>query len=149
MGLEDGDDAVLDNYYPFQQYNRIKNHWRQSDPIANISNPQDGMIVSDEDDDKLYHKVSDSVAYDEVLQETLSNDTTPIFGNLILSQQGGSLSDPPLKAELNTVFGVADPADLGEGWIGFAYDTDSGAEQIWLVQVYNSEYWHQKMTKAL
>lgn len=147
MALRDGDDAILNNYYPFQQYNRIKNHWRQSDPIANISNPQNGMIVSDSDDNKLHHKVSDSLGYDEVLQATESYDISPMFNGVIKNLYSGSLSDPPTKAELNAIF--TSPATMGEGWTGLVYDADSGAEQLWLIAVYNNEYWHQKVTKAL
>lgn len=55
MALIDGDPAQLDDPFPYTIYNEIKNHWRQADPIVNLSNPQPGMIVDDSDDDLLYH----------------------------------------------------------------------------------------------
>ena len=55
MGLDDGDNAVVNNYFTYREYNSIKNHWRQADPVANLSNEQPGMIVSDSDDELLYH----------------------------------------------------------------------------------------------
>jgi len=87
MALSDGDNAVAGKYYPFQQYNRIKNSWRQSDPVANISNPQEGMIVSDDDDDKLYHCVTpwSGGDFDQILQENNSEDAEPLFTALTLS----------------------------------------------------------------
>ena len=87
MSLSDGDNAIAGRYYPFQQYNRIKNHWRQSDPVANISNPQEGMIVSDDDDDKLYHCVTpwSGGDFDQILQENNSEDAAPLFAALTLS----------------------------------------------------------------
>lgn len=53
--LPTGADAELGDCLAYQQYNRLKDHWRQSDPCANLANIQPGMIVSDSDDEKLYH----------------------------------------------------------------------------------------------
>ena len=65
--------------------NLMKNHWRMSDPCANLTNIQPGMVVSDEDDDKLYHYTGLSGApCEEVLQETLSADKVPIFASVEL-----------------------------------------------------------------
>ena len=51
MALSDGDEFVSGSIYSFQQANRMKNHWVRSDPtnVANLSAPQPGMIVVDED----------------------------------------------------------------------------------------------------
>jgi len=56
--LSTGADAAGGERFGNCEYNDIKNHWRMSDPTnpANLSAPQPGMIVSDEDDEHLYHR---------------------------------------------------------------------------------------------
>ena len=39
-------------------YNNLKNHWRMSDPCGELDGLTAGMIVSDSDDDKLYHVIT-------------------------------------------------------------------------------------------
>lgn len=53
--LSTGADSVGGERFGNCEYNDLKNHWRMSDPCANLAGIQPGMIVSDEDDDKLYH----------------------------------------------------------------------------------------------
>ena len=60
--------------------NAIKNHYRVSDPCMNMVARQPGEILSDPDDDKLYH-VGGASGYpcDEILQATRSCDVIPEF----------------------------------------------------------------------
>ncbi len=60
MALVDGDNAVPLTRFDYAQQNRLKNNWVQSDPVSNLSNPQQGMIVHDSDDDKIYSRASAS-----------------------------------------------------------------------------------------
>lgn len=76
--------------------NMFKNNWRQSDPQTALTEAQPGMIASDEDDEKLYHKLgaggpvsgacqpSGSPEWDEVLQARMSCTTTPVFNSVDL-----------------------------------------------------------------
>lgn len=52
--LAKGSDSEGGERFGNCEYNDIKNHWRTSDPCANLSDLQPGMIVSDENDDRLY-----------------------------------------------------------------------------------------------
>jgi len=52
MSISTGDDAILDDVFSYQIYNKIKNAWRGATPPAN---PQAGMIFSDSDDNTLWH----------------------------------------------------------------------------------------------
>jgi len=65
-------------------YNLVKNHWQQSDPIANLAGKESGMILSDSDDEKLYHIIDTSPGFDEILQANFSYDTDVQFHDLIL-----------------------------------------------------------------
>jgi len=80
MALIDGDQAVLDDPFPYTIYNEIKNHWRDADAPGNI---QPGMIWSDSDDDKLYHH---GAADEEILQLTRSSDVKPQFAGLWINE---------------------------------------------------------------
>jgi len=129
MAMIDGDDAISGQVESFQQHNRIKNHWRQSDPRANLSNPQNGMIVSDSDDDKLYHKISGAGLgsgapdYDEILQALTSSDISPVFDGVILNIESSDVSDPPTEAELNAIWPTA-----VAGFTGYVHDSSSGGK---------------------
>lgn len=69
--------------------NYLKNHWHQSDPRSALTQAQPGMIASDEDDYKLWHKLGPQLSgacwasgegeWDEILQANMSCDTTPKF----------------------------------------------------------------------
>lgn len=89
MGYKEGADLDPGFKYPAQHFNRIKNHWRQSDPISALFDAQPGMIASDSDDEKLYHITDTSPGYDEILQENFSYDANPTFNDLYLN--GGIL----------------------------------------------------------
>jgi len=76
--------------------NHMKNNWRQSDPQSALTDAQPGMVASDADDDKLYHKLgaggpvsgacqpSGTPAWDEVLQARMSCDVEPEFASVEL-----------------------------------------------------------------
>lgn len=50
-----GADYTVDDPLCDTLINHIKNHWRMADPCTNLTQIQPGMIVSDSDDEKLYH----------------------------------------------------------------------------------------------
>jgi len=79
MGYREGANLVLNFKYPYQHFNRIKNHWHQSDPVSALFDAQPGMIASDSDDEKLYHFTGQSPGFDEILQENYSFDKIPRF----------------------------------------------------------------------
>ncbi len=82
--LLEGADAEGYEDFCEEVYNALKNNWRQSDPCTNVSEKQPGMILSDEDDEKLYHVGLDSYICDEILQERRSFDAIPIFQSVDL-----------------------------------------------------------------
>lgn len=67
MALEDGDNAAIGQAYPYQHFNRIKNHFQQDAPQENLTNPQPGMIVSNNVDNRLWHKLV-AAGFEELLQ---------------------------------------------------------------------------------
>jgi len=74
--------ADFEGYEDFcaEVVNAIKNHYRESDPCVNMVSRQPGEILSDPDDDKLYH-VGGASGYpcDEILQASRSCDVIPDF----------------------------------------------------------------------
>ena len=69
MALIDGDDAVWGSCYTFEQFNRIKNHWSQNAPqVSLILSLVAGMIVSDNVDNRLWHKLVGAGEIEEILQ---------------------------------------------------------------------------------
>lgn len=71
MALIDGDDFVNGSILSYQEMNRIKNNWRAAAAPANF---QPGMILSDSDDDRLYHRGAS--ALEEIVQLTRSRLAT-------------------------------------------------------------------------
>lgn len=67
MALIDGDDGDWGDCYPYEHFNRIKNNWSQDAPQINLTNPQPGMIVSDNVDNRLWHKLV-AAGFAELLQ---------------------------------------------------------------------------------
>lgn len=67
MGLEDGDDAATGQAYPYQDFNNIKNNYSQNAPQVNLASPQPGMIVSDSNDNRAWHKLV-AAGFAELLQ---------------------------------------------------------------------------------
>lgn len=117
MPLLDGEDAVNGDCFGYREANAIKNHFRGS----SFPTWEPGLLFSDEDDEKLWHATGTSSTWDEVLQETGSADARPIFDNLFLDVDTGSVSDPPTESELIAIFGTTP----GDGFIGFVLGTDS------------------------
>lgn len=131
MSYRLGANLVRGFKYPFQLFNRIKNHWRQSDPVSALTSAQPGMIASDSDDDKLHHFTGQSPGSDEILQENFSNDAEPIFAALRLGVTASDVSDPPTDVELVALFG--NPWDAGAGWHAFLWDGISASDKFYLV----------------
>lgn len=122
MGYKEGANLGLDFMYPYQHFNRIKNNWRQSGVKAALTDAVPGMIGSDADDDRLWHRVGDSLNWDEILQATESYLAEPIFAALELDViETATISDPPTDAELDALFGET-PAEVGAGWHKFIRD---------------------------
>ena len=67
MALIDGDDAAIGQAYPYQHFNRIKNSFSQDAPQVNLTSPQPGMTVSDNIDNRLWHKLV-AAGFEEILQ---------------------------------------------------------------------------------
>lgn len=86
MALIDGDDAALGQAYPYQHFNRIKNHFSQDAPQENLANPQPGMVVSDNVDNRLWQKKV-AAGFAEVLQAggivTYENDIVCFEGDIV------------------------------------------------------------------
>lgn len=142
MSLANGDDAVLGNRLAYQQYNRLKNHFRAA---AEPSNMQPGMIFSDSDDDTLHHAgAGTGYPTDEVLQETRSHEAEPIFKHLYLDLDAASVTDPPTQAELEAEFG----ATPGAGFIAWLKNTASGSNKIYAIFNNGTDYYYHEFTKA-
>ena len=86
MALINGDDAINGRAYPFEHFNRIKNHFQQDAPQENLTNPQPGMIVSNNVDNKLWHKLV-AAGFAELLQAggviTYENDVVCYEGEVV------------------------------------------------------------------
>lgn len=140
MPLLDGEDAVTGDCFGFREVNALKDHYRGLTP----SDPDAGLILSDEADDKLYHYINDSGGRDEILQATKSADTTPVFDNLVLDLDLADVSDPPTEAELQAIFG----SNPGDGFIGYVQGTDSFAK-VYHVVFASGLFYYLEMTAAV
>jgi len=136
--LLEGYDAEGGEDYCEDVHNLIKNNWRQSDPLTNLTGKQEGMIVSDSDDDKLYHINDESIGHDEILQEHGSHDTRPRFSRLTLDVDTAAITEPPTEAELNGEYGSA--ALMGAGQYVFLKNT-GGTERVYLIMSDGVNYW--------
>lgn len=136
--LDKGGLVAIDEFFPFQQYNRVLTHFRQSDPKTALTEAQPGMIADDSADNRLWHKTDDSLVWDEVLQAYSSHDAEPIFKALKLQVKESDVSAPPTDAELDALFGT--PESNGNGWHCFVKDTGSGGV-LYLVVAYGSEWY--------
>jgi len=89
--LEDGEDMEGGESYCDTIYNIIKNHFRESDPQTNVTDPVAGMIVSDSDDNELYHYVGGVRNFNRILQgeivcannEVVCADNEVVFAPII------------------------------------------------------------------
>ena len=136
MGYREGANLVLDFKYPFQHFNRIKNHWHQSDPVTALFDAQPGMIASDSDDEKLYHFTGQSPGFDEILQENYSFDKIPRFlgvdlwsnayHHIIRASEAEGLAGADLRIGLDETLRsmvICDREDIGVDF-GLAAETD-------------------------
>jgi len=76
MPLIDGLDFISGDILSYQEANRLKNNFRGAGVPASI---QPGMLFSDSDDDRLYHR--GAAAVEETLQETRSKYADPLFSD--------------------------------------------------------------------
>lgn len=143
MALINGDDVINGDLGSFEEWNRMKNHWRGTAAPSNI---QPGMIFSDADNDKLYHRGDASAGLEEILQETRSADKTPSFNAIRLAVKSDGLSDPPTEAEIESIFGA--PATYA-GIVGLLFDTTSGAGKRYIVFSDGIGYYYLEATAAL
>lgn len=89
--LEDGQDMEGGESYCDTIYNMIKNHFRQSDPKTNVAAPVEGMIVSDSDDNNLWHYVGGVRVWNRILtgeiicagNEVVCADNEVVFAPII------------------------------------------------------------------
>lgn len=148
MSLKKGADGQANQYYPYQHFNRIKDHWRRSDPVSFYTDAVPGMIMSDADDEKLWHITDDSLGADEILQENESYDAEPVFAALQLDViETGAISAPPTDGELDALFGFT-PAQVGAGWHKFVRDISSGTQHNYLVWSNGAEWLYIEGTVA-
>lgn len=134
-----GDDFVVNDWFCVDLINDFKNHWRQSDPCANLTNIQPGMIVSDSDDEKLYHR--QAAACQEILQSnTPFGDDNQIIGgdgsDSILIPYEETTNDAiiwglPIDPKRGLIF--CDVADIGANFTGLI--TATGFPEINLVDL--------------
>ena len=86
MGLEDGDDAAVGQAYPYQDFNNIKNNFSQDAPQVNLTSPQPGMTVSDNVDNRFWHKLV-AAGFAELLQAggvvTYENEVICFEGEIV------------------------------------------------------------------
>jgi len=126
--------------------NRLKNNWRSSDPRATFGQLQPGMIVSDSDDEKLFHITDTSPGFDEILQEGFSSDAVPIFHRLGLNIAVSDISHPPTDAQLDSIF--TSPSAFGNGKFSFLKDTQSAGD-MYLVMAYEGVWYTARLTEAI
>jgi len=65
--LEDGEDMEGGESYCDTIYNQVKNHFHQSDPKTNVANAVAGSILSDSDNNKLWHVVGGVRLFNRIL----------------------------------------------------------------------------------
>jgi len=113
--------------------NAIKNHYRVSDPCVNMISRQPGEILSDPDDDKLYHVTGASgYSCNEILQR--------------LDVVEADLNGPPSDTDLDTLF--TSPAEVGNGCHRYVRDIHSGGVLYHIVSD-GVNWWYQAMTMAV
>ena len=128
--LSTGADSVGGERFGACEYNDIKNHWRMSDPCSNLANIQPGMIVSDSDDEKLYHY--QAAACQEIIQTaTPITDDAQIIGgdgsDAILIPYEETTNDAviwgiPTDPKRGIIF--CDVADIGANFTGLTTAMD-------------------------
>lgn len=147
MGYREGANLVLGFKYPFQHFNRIKNHFAIANPIVSLFDAVAGMIAHDTDNDKLIHFTGQSPGHDVILQENFSSDAEPVFNALRLGITSSDVSDPPTDAELDALYGQ--PWDVGAGWHAFLWDGISASDKFYLIVSDGLNWRHIALTLAV
>jgi hypothetical protein len=102
FSISTGDDAVLDDIFSYQVYNKIKNHWAAATAPTDV---QQGMIWYDTDDDRIY--IYDGAISNEVAQITggmagilfiNDNANTDMTTGLTINQGGADNAIVALKS---------------------------------------------------
>lgn len=89
--LENGQDMVGGESYCDTIYNMIKNHFHQHDPKTHVANAKAGQILSDSDDNKLWHVVEGVRLFNRILtgeiicagNEVVCADNEVVFAPII------------------------------------------------------------------
>jgi len=79
--IKKGADMVAGQCMGYQQYNRIKNHWRQADPRTNLDEATAGIIMSDSDSNRLYHITAAGVFLELLQGNILCGDNEVLCGD--------------------------------------------------------------------
>jgi len=127
---EDGSDYTQDQLYSYQDANEDKNHNRQADPVGSMAALQEGMIVSDSADEKLWHITA--AGENEIVQR--------------LEVFSAALTDPPTEAEIIALVGTA--AAVGEGGSRLIQDANSPFKK-YLVTSNGTLFYYVLMTEAV
>jgi len=127
---KDGTDYIDDELYSRQSANEDKNHNRQADPVGTLTDVQPGMILSDSDDEKLWHVTA--AGENEIVQR--------------LGVFSAALSDPPTEAEIIALVGTA--AVVGEGGKRLIQDANSPFEK-YLVTSNGAFFYYVLLTEAV
>ena len=115
MSISTGDDAVLDDVFSYQIYNKIKNAWRGASAPADI---QAGMIFSDSDDDRIYHYTG------AALEEIIHTGAT----ETVINEDGADLDFRVEGDTITNLFQVDAGNDevIFGAFAGFAVEFDNG-----------------------
>ena len=127
---KEGTDYPVNFFYGQQDANEDKNHNRQAGPVGSMTDLQPGMIVSDSDDEKLWHITA--AGENEIVQR--------------LEVFSAALSDPPTEAEIIALVGTA--AVVGEGGIRLIQDANSPFKK-YLVTSNGTLFYYVLMTEAV
>lgn len=124
-----GADAVVDEVFSYQKANKFKNHYRGATAPADI---QPGMLFSDSDDDRLYHRKA--AANNEVLQIAAA----PAIGDIVLANAASGivtgLPDVALGRPIVSGGVGAAPKYLAAGLDGQVFVSNGAADPGWEYQ---------------
>ena len=133
--LATGANAESGDWLNFEGYNRLKNHWRMADPRTNLTGVVAGMIVSDSDTERLYHRKA--AAWEQIVQRNVpiyddDGDSYISFG--FYADDIGLLTVPanPLRENIltNSEIKVWSNSDANEGLGSMGYDSGSIAPVV-------------------
>lgn len=139
-----GANFILNDWFCVDLINNFKNHWRMADPCGTLTQIQPGMIVSDSDDEKLYHH--QAAACFEIIQgDTPISDDLQIIGgdgsDSILIPYEETTNDAviwglPVAAKRGLIF--CDVADIAVDFTGLI--TAAAEAVVWFVDLDNDSY---------